>query len=687
MKRRRLSGASQIVAQGGLHHVYRCADNIARAVDRRMPEAGALAGWLDQSRGALGLADADDFADAPSRTTGISVLAWRRLRAAIARGLRAAPPVANSPAELWLETLTNRLDLDPIEREILALTLLYRQDERLERLVDRLSAARGGVSRLRCDAGLIALLLGQDPVALEPRLRPTGRLRASGLLHVDRDGDVDVIGRLGMLVRCATLPQADPFEQLLGRAVAPTLPWDAFDHLGGAATVAADILRAAVAGRETGVNILLYGPPGTGKTSFAATLAARIHAQLRPITEHDDEGHEPHRFERLAGLQLAQRLAPPGNTVLLFDEAEDLFMRDPNPRTAGSNSRVFIHRILERAAIPVIWTANDVAILGPAVARRMTMCLKLEIPGVAVRTRLWRNLAEAEGIALPEPEAAGLARLVPAAPALAATAMRATRLAAGDAATARLIVEGIARAVAGGHIATPPPERPDRYDPALVNADQDLPHLADRLCRADAPSAVSILLTGPPGSGKSAWARHLAERMGLDVLQKRASDLLGMYVGETEANIAQAFAEARQSRALLIFDEADSLLAERATAVRSWEVSQVNEMLTWMEQHPLPFVCTTNLPDRLDRASLRRFLVKLRFTWLTPAQARLAFTRFFDLPPPPALDALATLTPADFALVHRRATLTGQLHDPTALLTFLSSECTGREGAQRIGFR
>jgi transitional endoplasmic reticulum ATPase len=168
------------------------------------------------------------------------------------------------------------------------------------------------------------------------------------------------------------------------------------------------------------------------------------------------------------------------------------------------------------------------------------------------------------------------------------------------------------------------------------------------------PTSWSDQAPRPPGTGKSAWVRYLADRMGLEAIQKRASDLLGPFVGETEANIAAAFAEARESGAFLIFDEADSLLGDRGGAVRSWEVSQVNEMLTWMEQHPLPFACTTNLPDRLDPASLRRFLVKLRFSWLTTAQARIAFRQFFGAVPPPELDELRTLTPADFALVRRR---------------------------------
>lgn len=53
-----------------------------------------------------------------------------------------------------------------------------------------------------------------------------------------------------------------------------------------------------------------------------------------------------------------------------------------------------------------------------------------------------------------------------------------------------------------------------------------------------------------------------------------------MYVGETEQNIAKAFKEAKDKKALLIFDEADSFLQSRTNAQRSWEITQVNEMLT-----------------------------------------------------------------------------------------------------------
>lgn len=116
-------------------------------------------------------------------------------------------------------------------------------------------------------------------------------------------------------------------------------------------------------------------------------------------------------------------------------------------------------------------------------------------------------------------------------------------------------------------------------DPALSKASMDLGQLAENLLRSGNP-AFSLCLSGPPGTGKSAFARYLAKELGLELLQKRASDLLGAFVGESEKRIAEAFEEATEADALLIFDEADSFLYNRTQAVRSWEVTQVNEMLT-----------------------------------------------------------------------------------------------------------
>jgi transitional endoplasmic reticulum ATPase len=138
---------------------------------------------------------------------------------------------------------------------------------------------------------------------------------------------------------------------------------------------------------------------------------------------------------------------------------------------------------------------------------------------------------------------------------------------------------------------------------------------------------------------------------------------------------------------LLILDEADSLLRDRANAQQSWQVSQVNEMLTWMERHPYPLACTTNLMDSLDPATLRRFLFKVRFLPMSPAQARAAFYRTFAHEAPAGLDGLAPLTPGDFAVVARRARIL-RACGPAALIEMLAAEVAAKPGAGRapIGF-
>lgn len=143
-----------------------------------------------------------------------------------------------------------------------------------------------------------------------------------------------------------------------------------------------------------------------------------------------------------------------------------------------------------------------------------------------------------------------------------------------------------------------------------------------------------------------------------------------MWVGGSEQNIAAAFQEAEDEKKFLIFDEADSLLQDREKAVRSWEVTQVNEMLTWMESHPYPFACTTNLFDQLDKAALRRFIYKVKYDYLTLAQARLAFKHFFGQDFEVKLEAL---TPGDFVVVARKASIMG-LTDPAELVRLLAQE-------------
>ena len=304
-----LSCAPYRRASSGTLLALDCARTVHAAVDRRMPEAAALTAWLGQHAAALGLSDADIPEDTEksggSSRRGVPVRDWRKVEAALAREGTGTPDAFDAVAPQWLAAIAARLELDSVATSILALALHYRLDRRVERLFDALSECRGGGSRFNREAGLIALLLGASTAEVATQLTTDGKLLSSGLLCLGDQGTLIVLDPLLSLLRRDIPPAADFYDQLLGAITVDPLPWNAFAHLGTEAEIAASVLRAALESQQTGVGILLYGPPGTGKTSFAATLAARVDARLRPITEADEYGSEPSRQERLAGFRLA----------------------------------------------------------------------------------------------------------------------------------------------------------------------------------------------------------------------------------------------------------------------------------------------------------------------------------------------------------------------------------------------
>jgi SpoVK/Ycf46/Vps4 family AAA+-type ATPase len=173
---------------------------------------------------------------------------------------------------------------------------------------------------------------------------------------------------------------------------------------------------------------------------------------------------------------------------------------------------------------------------------------------------------------------------------------------------------------------------------------------------------MNLLFYGPPGTGKSELARYLADRLDREIICKRVSDLQSKWVGEGEKNIKWAFQEAEAEDAILIIDEADSLLFSRERAVRSWEISFTNEFLTRMERFRGILICTTNRLKDLDDASIRRFNHKLEFDYLLPRGNVIFYEKLLacltetplDRDSKAALRNIPDLTPGDFKTVKDR---------------------------------
>ena len=711
--------------------------NAASRLHHRDPEARELVGWITENdrrtasgrrRGTLGAPggkgkwsralsasahldrkrlDLDDFlgpeelrelADCMDGPTGKQ---WSRLVEALRDMGSAARSARSDGTAQRLRCLGKTMGLSRTDLAILELMLRYHTQPIIESMIDGVfkhSFVRRTPFNLKGHA--LSALLGVSANTVLARLRADAPLVRSGLLCIDGDdGELTLVNRLH---RLATLPGGPGFDVnrlLLGKASPGELEWSDFDHLAQDRDHVERLLGGALETGAAGVNVLLYGPPGTGKTELCKVLAERLGVDLHSVGESDEDGGEPTRNERLQELRLAQRLTARGRgSLLLFDEMDDLLSDQPaglgifgglfpsgsRGVRAGGGSKVFLNRLLEEAPAPTLWTINHARAVTPTVLRRMMFALELRLPPPGVRARVWTRQLARHGIEAGPDDALALAREFETTPGVAAGATAAARLGGGDLAAVRRGVRSLSRVLS---CEKPPQGKPARYDLALIQADVDPVELADRLARSG-ERRFSLCLQGPPGTGKSAYVRYLAERLDLEIMQKRASDLMSPYVGESEQRIAAAFAEACDTGAFLVFDEADSLLSDRRFAVRNWEVIQVNEMLTWMESHPLPFACTTNFGERLDRATLRRFVFKVKLGYLAPDQVGAAFRGYFGLTPPAEAAALGVLTPGDFAVVRRKAEVLDCLREPETLAAMLRAECDAKPDRPRaIGLR
>ncbi len=654
---------------------WRIVDALARDFAARSPVGSAVLKWVREHKKPLKL-----------RQPKGTMLNWRDLSAQAAKR---RVPDADAALYGHSSAIAAALRLDLVNCELLWFVLaadrfeLVRglcgvlEKQRIEPAIYWASrlAAHGGEGRQRLQKGelerlgLIRLNLSRDGLML---VEPSWTLNR--LLDRAGEGDTDLV------------------ETLVGRRQRATLPLGRFGRVADDAGLIERLLKGAIDMRREGINILLYGPPGTGKTELARSVSEAAGAQLFSVGEADDDGDEPTRWDRVTAYRIAQRVAArrPG-TILLFDEMEDLIGDARSGQHDYMNNRegskIFVNRLLETNAAPTIWTTNALGNVDPAILRRMSFVLKLDYPSPATAQSMLDHIAAEEAVAL---TAGGLRRLTRHAPestSILRNALRVGRVAGGGEHDATRAAGSLLSAVQGGRKIRLPKGEPGDIDLSLYEADRDIAALVETLAAANAPADFSLLLTGPPGTGKTALSHHVAHRLDRPLIVKRASDLLSKWVGETEQQIASAFEEAVQKGGVLLFDEIDSLLLDRSTARVSWEVTQVNELLTQFDDHPLPFIAATNYAAKLDSAALRRFVFKLDLQSMSRQKIAQAWPHFFNIAPPLPMPPLDGLTPGDFSVVARQLRYRSCPATPDRIIELLEAELAAKPGhGSPIGF-
>lgn len=598
-----------------------------------------------------------------------------------------------------LEKLSQLFGLDRVQRQMLALALTAGFDPVIESVLPDIPGLSNSVTESW------AKVLGLPRARIRQALSSQSRLGRAGLFQMECP-----------LTQAVSAIQVDhpelagaysdgdwrPDKLLAGlgrEAPPPELGRSDYPHLAADLDLMVRYLRSALVRRRKGVNILLHGLPGSGKTQLARLLGWELGVTPYEVETTAADGEASSGSRRLAMLSNLQTILAGRKTLIVFDEIDQVFA-DGNwftgVRTTADRQRGWLVDQLESNPVPTIWIGNDVRSVDPAYARRFDIILEMKAPPRAQRGEMIRRHA---GPWLEETQVRRLAHVEALSP---ATLRRAVRVVSGAGlrgakagpAMERLIDQSLRVQLHNPRRDPIPALQPSDYDPSLSHASADLEVIAEGLSRT---GEGRLCLYGPPGTGKSAFGSWLGERLSRPVALQRGSDLLGPYVGQTEANIAKAFKLAQRDAAILQIDEVDSFLGSRERSDHRWESSMVNEMLTQMESFSGIFIATTNLMKGLDPAAMRRFDAKVLLDYLLPDQAWRLLLRLCGqcgIEPPADSDplrarlaALRALTPGDFAAVARRHRFETFRH-PEGLVSALEGECQAKPGmaTRRMGF-
>ena len=458
----------------------------------------------------------------------------------------------------------------------------------------------------------------------------------------------------------------------------PELPWDDFADL---TEKHGDILKRLLTCSGKPVNILLYGVPGTGKTSFAKTLVAEVGKNSFSIAQRmydrGDRSCSTPEF-RFGALQVCDNQVDPVQSVIIVDEADDMLRgRASYGFTGGRHGgdKGMLNSVLDELKNSTIWITNTPAEeLDESSRRRFDYSICFAPLNSEQRKCIWNNNiarmklkrlftdALVEELADRYPVSAG---------GIAQTLENLVKLNPKKSEVATLIDQLMKPhcELMGVELADDKllPVRDYSLDGLNLHGEVKLERIVEAVrsfqrqgigksVDPDRPR-MNLLLSGPPGTGKTEFVKYLGSVLKTKVSVKMGSDLLSMWLGGTEANIKNAFAEAEAEHAILFLDEIDGLVQSRTNAVRSWEVTQVNELLYWMENFNGVMIGATNFLQNLDQAIMRRFTFKLQFDYLDEAGKLAFFEKCFKttltVEERRRLASIPSLAPGDFRTVRQ----------------------------------
>lgn len=527
-----------------------------------------------------------------------------------------------------LSALCQLACLDEVQAQILGFAILLHTEGVLQECAEMMGQSISAFSIPKIFAAILGLKVSVVEVALDDH----SHLMRSGLLSLDHRGEGDLRSRVDLLnwtfAKCAVIKQHD-VRDLLKAYIRPVsssnLTIEDYGHIAQRVGILKTYLAHVISTQKSGVNILIYGGAGLGKSELAKLLAKEINCDLMEVVATNLSGNPVTPMRRIRSYRLAQSLLQQGNMMVLFDECEEVLSgegiqtSDVDPSLAQKS---WVNMMLEENTSPAIWICNSIEKFEESYIRRFDMVFEMPMPDEHKRRDMLMNLC---GQDIDQKLITQIAKNKYTSPALVAKTAQVVKAIAttqsldqrNDLALMlvndKLTAQGVMKvqSVSMGAMDLD-------FEPSMVNS----PVCLSSLCAGvHKTREARMLLYGPPGTGKTRFGKWLADSLAIPHMVIKPSDLLGSYVGESERQIAKAFAMATRENAVLQFDECDTFLMDRRQAKQNWESSITATMLLEMESYQGIFIASTNLMEGIDDAAMRRFDMSIKFDFMQADKA------------------------------------------------------------------